>query len=1059
MLGTWAGEPARLREDANHEHDLVLGGYRDRVIVELAQNAADAAARAGVPGRLLLQLTSVPTDDGALQEVLVAANTGAPLDAGGVAGLSTLRASAKVLARPVGDPDPHLSPETDPDFERFDPGWQTDSPTGLPPGPVVGRFGVGFAAVLAVCDEPVVASRTGSVLFSAARSAELLGEVAGEHPELSDELARLAGGVPALRLPFETDAEPPLDYDTAVILRLRDEVSADLVRDQLAKVGDPLLLALPALAEVVVIDGAGRRHLGDVASRWITASASGEHTAHDVADRPPEERARPGWRLTWALPRPGTNLPAEAVVCAPTPSQEPLAWPAMLIADLPLDPSRRHVAAGPAAAAVLAQAAQVYARLLAGLAADPAWVRDPLEVIPDGTPAGWLDATLRQQLFDALPGTACLRLAAVHQPVRPDEAVLLPPPVGDDPQVLAALSPALAGLVRAPARKVPLLQRLGVTRLDLAEVVDAWPIPLPGQWADSYARLATLLADPVGREALAALPVPLESDGEPRHVRGVARVLLPDADVPPTVRAVLAQIGAGLVAQEVTADPTALNLLVRLGARPLSARELLWDHEVERTVSRAADDDDSTETELEDLAAAVLDLVAAGLADDPSHPSSETAGGPSWLTGLPLPDAEGDLVEACLLVLPGSAMDAVLDPDELGRVDERWASRWPAQVWQACGVAAVGPVLVAEDEVDLGDPPERLAELDGFDDWLDSLLGEREVDLTALRVPGTVYAVRDLDLVRDPKPVRSLGPVRELEPDSAPAWPTLFTLLEQPEYSRVWQPVRIMTPDGVVEHVSYTVWWLRDRLRLAGTGVPGRSRDVPAWLPQAPEWTAGLRPGTRRALGIVDDLDDLDPAGWRDLLHRMGVLDDDGLALPDLLSLWRHLAAADLPAGVDLRVGRLWALDADDRPVLVATGDSGAPVVTDDPCWAQRAELGPRVLFPAAAVMRLADALDLDLASDRAPGLVSSTGTPTPLPAAVRDLAPDLPEVWFRHQRLLVDDLPVASWVSENGCHATDLDSLARALAVCCGRWGARQAFRALLERPRPDVLVDEAFG
>src|SRR5215213_6040998 len=86
VLAGWAASPARFREDANAEEDLALGGYRDRVVVELAQNAVDAAARAGVEGRLLLSLR-----DGAL----VAANTGAPLDATAVEALSTLRASAK----------------------------------------------------------------------------------------------------------------------------------------------------------------------------------------------------------------------------------------------------------------------------------------------------------------------------------------------------------------------------------------------------------------------------------------------------------------------------------------------------------------------------------------------------------------------------------------------------------------------------------------------------------------------------------------------------------------------------------------------------------------------------------------------------------------------------------------------------------------------------------------------------------------------------------------------------------------------------------------------------
>src|SRR5205823_3004096 len=84
VLDAWAASPARFREDANAEEDYALGGYRDRLIVELAQNAADAAARAGVAGGLRLTLGA---------GMLVAANVGAPLDAAGVAALSTLRAS------------------------------------------------------------------------------------------------------------------------------------------------------------------------------------------------------------------------------------------------------------------------------------------------------------------------------------------------------------------------------------------------------------------------------------------------------------------------------------------------------------------------------------------------------------------------------------------------------------------------------------------------------------------------------------------------------------------------------------------------------------------------------------------------------------------------------------------------------------------------------------------------------------------------------------------------------------------------------------------------------
>src|SRR3954465_8777394 len=130
VLAAWTASPARFREDANAEEDFALGGYRDRLVVELAQNAADAALRAGGPGRLRLTLR-----DG----VLYAANTGAPLDAAGVESLSTLRASAKRDA----------------------------------PDTAVGRLGVGFPPVLAVPDDPAVVGRHGGVRWSLAEAREL----------------------------------------------------------------------------------------------------------------------------------------------------------------------------------------------------------------------------------------------------------------------------------------------------------------------------------------------------------------------------------------------------------------------------------------------------------------------------------------------------------------------------------------------------------------------------------------------------------------------------------------------------------------------------------------------------------------------------------------------------------------------------------------------------------------------------------------------------------------------------------------------------------------------
>src|SRR3954463_4928758 len=148
VLAAWADSPSRCREDANAEEDLVRGGYRDRLLVELAQNAADAATRAGVPGRLRL---------GPRGGELRAANAGEPLDAAGLQALATLRASAK-----------------------------RDGPA------TVGRFGVGFPAVRAGRDEPAGVSTSRGGAFSARRT---LAEVAAR-PALAAELARRDGAVP-----------------------------------------------------------------------------------------------------------------------------------------------------------------------------------------------------------------------------------------------------------------------------------------------------------------------------------------------------------------------------------------------------------------------------------------------------------------------------------------------------------------------------------------------------------------------------------------------------------------------------------------------------------------------------------------------------------------------------------------------------------------------------------------------------------------------------------------------------------------------------------------------
>lgn len=187
---------------------------------------------------------------------------------------------------------------------------------------------------------------------------------------------------------------------------------------------DALLLTLPGLAEVVIeVGDAAPRTLrrqteGAVTvvedsregtTRWRTASAHGPLDQELLADRPVEERLRPHWSVTWAVPTDDQGRPVRPrtspVVHAPTPSDEPLGVPALLIASFPLDTTRRHTAPGPLTDFLVRRAADVYTELLAG------WrpvTEAAVDLVPGPLGKGELDGALRQALLERLPRTAFL---------------------------------------------------------------------------------------------------------------------------------------------------------------------------------------------------------------------------------------------------------------------------------------------------------------------------------------------------------------------------------------------------------------------------------------------------------------------------------------------------------------------------------------------------------------------------------------------------------------------------------------------------------------------------
>ncbi|MBG0826464.1 hypothetical protein HS041_01530 [Planomonospora sp. ID67723] len=1017
VLTAWTASPARFREDANAEEDFALGGYRDRLIVELAQNAADAALRAGVPGRLRLSLR---------EGVLSAANTGAPIDAAGIESLSTLRVSAK----------------------RDEAG-------------ATGRFGVGFAAVVSVCDEPVIGSLgSGVVRWSRDQTAAL---VAAE-PVLAQELAERGGHVPLLRLPFPAGPlEIPPGFDTLVRLPLRDEAAVEAVRRMLAEAGPALLLGMPALESIEIdVDGETRTVVTD---GWQVVSASGSFSPDQVselfADRPTEERARPYWQVRWAVPvAPGAAeagggeplpLPARvpAVVHAPTPSDEPLDLPALLIASFPLATDRRHVAMGPLTDFLVERAAEAYLELLSGLPRTPKL----LDLVPGMMGKGELDARIRRAILRRLPDTPLLPALSPPADRAPADALLGGPPAGAAPagaeprsggdpvvsgrqaSVVAApgallekIAAMVPGLLPAgwPSRH-PAIVALGVKRVELAEVVDMLSGDLsggaeesrePAWWRSLYEVLPA--DDP---EALGALPVPL-ADG--RLVRG-PRGTLVLTEGGSLDLAVLAPLGLRVVHPE-AAHP----LLLRLGAAEATPRTVLED-----PLTRAAVSESLESADPEPVAQAVLALVdAAGL----------TAGEAPWLADLALRGADGELYPAGELLLAEGALAGLLDSEtHFGTAAPELVERYGSRVLAAAGVLD-GFAVVNDSDVMI-DPDECDHDLDREDEWLEHVL-DLLPELDVPPVAREFSAVRDLEYVAD--------------------WPAALALLSRPPLRSVLHPLRVLAAGEVVEVPSYTSWWLSTHpvlggrrpteLRLA-TGDPllfGLYGEAPAAADEAALAMIGVRTTLADLLASHGGPDEL-----LDLLADPSVEVDRA----QLRALWVALAAVD-PARVAppravraVLGGEIVVAGVEDGHLLSGSGHgsgagAGEPVVVEAPDLLPLVADRPLILAPFDLAEALSELLDLPLAGEEAAGEVTSLGEMREVPPAVRSLLPTTPTTYLEHEKLLVDGVPVTWRFDEGTVHASGVEGLARGLAWASGQWGDRLAVAALLHDPAAVPLL-----
>ncbi|WP_067703665.1 sacsin N-terminal ATP-binding-like domain-containing protein [Nocardia jejuensis] len=977
VLAAWRDSPTRLREDAATEADLVRAGYRDRVLTELAQNAADAAAKAGVPGRVSVWFEG---------QTLHVANTGVTLDTSGVHALTALRASSKTASESS-----------------------------------VGQFGVGFTAVLAVSDEVQFRSGQGSVRFSRADTWEALRAEGIRIPDSDPDFAP-----PALRLAWPSQDKPAAGFDSEVVLRVRDDVDIDELLTGMRGEAVDLLLELPALRSVQIgedeitsavrdlqpgdgsflagpgsdaIDEWALPETGGGIDSWIlpvpeadtaadedwarpvtpeaddseddwalpvTGSSQPGHRSvgadfsaaepdrsdgdldgtaagfganpddGDVADRTdpvlllddeirgagtlaagsvpeftgvqelritgPDTEVRVWWQFRtakarWLIPirngRPVHTRPD--VLRAPTRSDEELSLPALLIADVPMQPDRRRLLPG----ARLAEVVSGYADFARSLP-----VRDRLVLVPAaGFARSEADSLLREAMIaelreqDWLPvlhgPDAAPRRASAFTGVTTELAGLLADIV--EPLVV----PELSGRQSSDALAVLDVHRIGLARI--AELSNSLERE-PRWWFSLYAALEAFVTDPLSVEELGALAVPLV-DG--RLVTGPRTTVLDDRLASP-----IPVHWARLVHPE-----AAHELLGRLGALPATAQELLNDPAL-----RAHLEDDPGDPDTVD---AVLGLAA--------HVLPAPGALPSWLGLIELPSAEGELLHADELLLPDAPLARVLLPDSpFATISDETVRRYGVEALRAVGVNWSFTV-VAE-----ADPTGPDHDLDDEDSWWDGLAED----------PPRLLAVRDLDLVDDAQ------------------WPEALRLLLSDEITR---PL-------LADRDGYTAWWLRHHAHIDGIelGVMRHPDDryFQGLLPQLPGFAG---PDLTVLRGVLADPDVITPALLEELVDALA--DPARVPVPEAISqTYSRMAEAAAAGLLDLEQ---MVLPSQVRALSGAVIDSSDALVLDQPWFGLAVPADRLVVGDLETAPALAELLDLPLVSEAVTAEVLGQGRAT----------------------------------------------------------------------------------
>jgi hypothetical protein len=309
--------------------------------------------------------------------------------------------------------------------------------------------------------------------------------------------------------------------------------------------------------------------------------------------------------------------------------------------------------------------------------------------------------------------------------------------------------------------------------------------------------------------------------------------------------------------------------------------------------------------------------------------------------------------------------------------------------------------------------------------------------------------------------------VRDLDLVDRDRWPQALDLLTRPPLrAALTGPARVRLPDGRSADVpSYTAWWLRRNVTLGGRHPSDlRVADAdpllaalydPVAVPGIVDADQALTrvladPAVARALGVRSDLAALlaEPGGGDELLARLA---DPArpVTRPQLRALWLALATAMIPLEVT-PPDRVRAVHGD----KIAVADANDVLILDVPdLWPLVADQ-PLILVPYRHAPRVAELLDLPLASEEVPGIIESAGERRPVPDSVPDVLTGAPDTYQEHDSLTVDGTDVPWRYAAGEVHAATVEGLAYGLAWAAGRWQDRHLLAALLISPEENARL-----